>query len=366
MASPDATMSTFVVSFNVLSSALSQATHFSKAVPEDCLAHNRFKVLTEKLLQYVKVGRIICLQELSREWHASLIPFFRLHGYTIVASLYGCAKNGYMGVAIACKDSLYDIIEVRNQCVADYADWPATRTESASQYWGVSTWTTWTNYFWEQYVRPSASRSISSQVDEVAIAREKPNTLLMLRLVTRGQDDMNEFVVGTYHMPCAYMHRAVMVLHAGAVANQIQEFARNGVSGDAPIILAGDFNMDPDSEEYNLMTFGEVSHQMHQMFAERYPNLPKSAYRLSETMKSAYLFIRGKEPAFTCYATTCYKGVEKDFIGTIDYIFFSVQFTPKCAIAIPKKPLPEYGASLPSAANPSDHIPIGAMLELFE
>lgn len=360
MASKDAAMSTFVVSFNVLSSALSPATHFSKAVPEDCLAHNRFKVLTDKLFQYVKTGRIICLQELSREWHASLIPFFRSHGYTIVASLYGSAKNGYMGVAIACKDSLYDIIEVRNQCVADCADWPVSKNEPATQYWGMSTWTTWTNYFWEQYVRPSASRPASPQVDEVAIAREKPNTLLMLRLVTRGQDNVDEFVVGTYHMPCAFMHRVVMVLHAGAVAKQIQEFAC-----DTPIILAGDFNMDPDSEEYNLMTAGEVSLETRQTLAARYPSLPESTYRLDDVLKSAYRVIHGNEPAFTCYTTTCYKGVETDFIGTIDYIFFSEQFTPKCAIAIPEKPLPEYGASLPSASNPSDHLPIGARFELF-
>lgn len=361
MALPCFNSSTFVVSFNVLSSALSPPDCFSKARPEDCLPENRLKVLTVKLQEYIREEHIICLQELSRNWHAKLLPFFRQNGYTIVVSSYGYAQNDYMGVAIACKDSLYEIAEVRNQCVADYANWPVAKEETPVHYLGMSTWTTWINYVWKQYTRPSNEEDKASSLNEVGIARKKENTLLMLRLKPRNFVLGQEFIVGTYHMPCSFMQRTVMVLHAAAVSNQIREFAAHG---NTPYILAGDFNMSPDSEEYKLMTTGSVSNKFRETLTSCYPNLPTSAFHTNEPLQSAYHSIHGKEPPFTCYATTCYKGWENDFIGPIDYIFVSPHCDVKQVLQLPEQPLPEHGASLPSAANPSDHLPIGAAIEI--
>lgn len=78
------------------------------------------------------------------------------------------------------------------------------------------------------------------------------NQALFVRL--RAKDDAangGTFCVGTYHMPCLFNARPVMVMHTSMV---IKHLAR--LAGSDPLVFAGDFNFNPDSECYKLATEG--------------------------------------------------------------------------------------------------------------
>lgn len=62
------------------------------------------------------------------------------------------------------------------------------------------------------------------------------------------------FCVGTYHMPCLFTHRPVMAIHTSMVIKHLVELA----SSDQ-LVIAGDFNFNPVSECYKIVTEGEMS-----------------------------------------------------------------------------------------------------------
>lgn len=356
-----------VLSFNVLSSSLSPCENYPKALPEDCDPDTRLNRLFSLLDSYVEKGRaIICMQEVSRDWHGKMIPYFRSHGYTLVASLYGYRKNGFMGVAIAYPDQYYDVVRADAHCVADHADWPS-EPSNQSQLAPVSTWSAWTGYLAQYFMRPPVIAPSSPSKDDIIEAKSKSNTVLMLHLCpiggihldadgsqTRVHRDRRGIVVGTYHMPCAYHLPRLMVLHAVALVTQFSEFA-DGL----PRVLAGDFNMQPGSDAYNAVTTGKISDEMEDDFRRLYPSLPETAFRLSEPMRSMYAASRG-EPKFTCYVTSCYNGKLNEFIGTIDYLFASDAIESIVSNTLPDSPIAPFGESLPCKLIPSDHLPLGA------
>lgn len=105
-------------------------------------------------------------------------------------------------------------------------------------------------------------------------------------------------------------------------------FVRNG--GALPLIVAGDFNSVPSSG-------GEGYAPPHV-----YERL-NEAGRLGWGLQSAYASVLGQEPVFTAWGP--------DFLGCIDYIFFSPDaFEPLEVLGVPSQP--------PQAqdAPPSDHL----------
>lgn len=58
--------------------------------------------------------------------------------------------------------------------------------------------------------------------------------------------------MGTYHMPCLFNIRPVMVIHTSLVIKHLA-----GLAGSDPLVFAGDFNFNPDSECYKLAVEGE-------------------------------------------------------------------------------------------------------------
>ena len=54
------------------------------------------------------------------------------------------------------------------------------------------------------------------------------------------RNDSKPFVVGTYHMPCAFRVPAIMTIHCALSTQHLQKFAK-----DDPYLLVGDFNIKP-------------------------------------------------------------------------------------------------------------------------
>ena len=85
-----------VVSYNVLSSHLCGADHYTACAPEDLDPPTRLRRVQEQLRPHIDAGAVLCLQELSDVWVGALVPYFEERGYTLVSGRYGRKFNGYM------------------------------------------------------------------------------------------------------------------------------------------------------------------------------------------------------------------------------------------------------------------------------
>eukprot|EP00008_Paramoeba_atlantica_P013671 CAMPEP_0201495326 /NCGR_PEP_ID=MMETSP0151_2-20130828/53392_1 /ASSEMBLY_ACC=CAM_ASM_000257 /TAXON_ID=200890 /ORGANISM="Paramoeba atlantica, Strain 621/1 / CCAP 1560/9" /LENGTH=140 /DNA_ID=CAMNT_0047884251 /DNA_START=616 /DNA_END=1038 /DNA_ORIENTATION=- len=137
-------------------------------------------------------------------------------------------------------------------------------------------------------------------------------------------------------------------------ANLLKDFAN-----DCPAILAGDFNIKADSDLYTLLSTGALPPQVEERALREMPELRNYDLRISLPLfKSAYQSFLGKEPAFTNYSF-----VTEPFYGTLDYIWLTDHFEVKDVLRLPDK-IDDIDSPLPTLSEPSDHLMIGADLEL--
>lgn len=199
---------------------------------------------------------------------------------------------------------------------------------------------------------------------------------VLLTVVLRGRaEGSSAFSISNYHMPCAFFAPPVMNIHSEMVARRVQDLAKQSCeslgncanSGEMiPYILAGDFNIMPDSSHYKLLTSGELE--------KSDPTYPPPKHGVewkveSLPMDSAYA-VCDSEPEFSNFAHI--RDQPDPFIGTLDYIFLSKQ-EQTCSDAggwwkvhgIQKLPCrADSGGPFPNKSEPSDHLLIAADLEL--
>jgi len=147
----------------------------------------------------------------------------------------------------------------------------------------------------------------------------------------------------------------VMTIHSELAAQHVQSLAS---SRSAPYILAGDWNITPDSPTYQLLTTGKLSKD-----DPTYPSPQHGmewACTMKEPLRSAYAVSKHGEPNFTNYARV----KEQDpFIDTLDYIFLSKDWR-----VMDVKPIVHRDVAngpYPNKAEPSDHVLIAADLEVW-
>ena len=414
-----------VVSYNVLSSKLARPSHFTKTNPDHLEATYRLPLILSKLEH--EMGRafggtgakemsvppptIFCLQEIDYTFTSALHTFFANKGYAFVTGLYGKSFNGYMGVGIAYPLQEFETIKVDVCRLSDEREggWPRIPEDTSEE--GVlkklsnglfknvksltmSTLKTATellqNYV-GKYLRTDfrllLGMPTESPIDPWDMSKNRFNILLTvaLRFRTDGKNNSsNVFAISNYHMPCAFYCPPVMNIHIDLAARRAQQLATeisnilNGkdksdeVNGDdtMPHILAGDFNILPDSAHYKLVTTG--------MLDKSDPTYPPMKHGISWIptclpMDSAYAMYCGEEPSFTNYAHL--KEEDEPFIGTLDYIFLSQKMITRNDNAISCKEwivcdavrLPERdvsGGPFPNHCEPSDHLLIATDLEL--
>ena len=192
----------------------------------------------------------------------------------------------------------------------------------------------------------------------------RTNQMICSRLFDRSSS--KEFVVGTYHMPCMFQLTAVMVAHCALSAQHIHRYA----SG-LPYFFVGDFNIKPNSLEYQLLTKGNISPSVIDSLSlppnsslislpqeENYPAAPAGddwTPALPQPLKSAYLTKLGAEPDFTNYAK-----VREDpvFVDTLDYLFYSEGIEVQDVLPLPSRET--VPGPLPNDNEPSDHILLAA------
>jgi hypothetical protein len=356
------TLEVDVVSYNLLCSHQSAHRDLPRCERDACDPKKRLTRVRQKLHPHLVAGRILCLQELSRSWHDDLLPYLANYEYTLVAGLYGNARNNYMGVAVAFPHDKYDLCEVATPRVADGAKWPfqprKTPSAASSAWAWLSSWATW---WWTGSVDPNARKT--SPENEIERARSRYNQLVLLRLSCRRS--MRSFVVGTYHMPCAFDWPDQMRLHAAAAVSQSIAFAQDPhetlEEGD-PLVLAGDFNFKPDSDCYRLVTEGRLPDDEEKLTMMRCRGITAAQLRTPNPLNSAFVGLHGEEPAFTIHSYAEWSGGPNAFTGTLDYVFHSDQFTCVWTNTLPNSPDDEFETPLPTLEEPSDHLLIHARL----
>jgi len=124
----------------------------------------------------------------------------------------------------------------------------------------------------------------------------------------------------------------------------------------APLIICGDFNSMPGSGPYDLITTGSAS-ATHPDLQEgyNYGNYSRSGFSHPFKLDSAYGYMG--EPPFTNYTL--------DFVGTLDYIFFSNKLLKVVQILEPVEAQVVKSTRLPNPYYCSDHISVMAELQFL-
>lgn len=185
-----------VVSYNVLSSHLSEPSFYSSLKPEHLDPANRLPVVLNKLENEMNKNKntILCLQEVSYDWAGALHSFCARKGYHVVTGLYGKKFNGYMGVALAWPTSSFEALKVDICRLSDTTEWPP-RDELSFFDKVVSTLQTKI----EHPVRKIFGMERKEVIDHWDLSEKRFN--VMVSAVLKEKTSQKSFVIGTYHMP---------------------------------------------------------------------------------------------------------------------------------------------------------------------
>jgi 2',5'-phosphodiesterase len=247
-AAPNNKNSVKVTTYNVLSSHLCEPEYFVACKPEFLDPQYRLTQLKARLDKEIDSDSIICLQEVSTLWAGVLHSYFASKGYYFVNTAYGSKFNGYMGVGIAVPTSKYLINDVNITRVADTKRYGGRGPKLIYPAMMIKTWIV------EPILKLLRTLNILRPIQESAwaLAANRFNQMVCMRLQDKATPKQ-EFVVGTYHMPCMFQLPGVMTIHTALSAQHIQRYAKG-----APIIFCGDFNIKPQDTMYKYITSGEV------------------------------------------------------------------------------------------------------------
>ncbi len=327
-----------LITYNILSSHLSEPDHFKSCDPQNLKPELRLKKLIKKLTFEIEKKAIICLQEVSTLWAGELHRFFAENNYYFVTALYGKQKNGYMGVGLAWARDHYSVLDVKIERLSDSRDWK----ELAQFNVKMGNVLQKISYF----------LNLKKNVEHPQYyAQTRFNQFIFVKLKDRLSQE--EFCVANYHMPCMFFVPQVMTIHVAMIAQKIQELAQEN-----EFILAGDFNIRPHSPQYKLLTNSKLdgNNSDYPLLLKNDPWIPDLKYPL----KSAYFEFLGKEPDFTNYSKVKDK---EPFFDTLDYILLSPNWQVKEVVTLPNKE--EIKSFLPNDQEPSDHLLLGGEFSLL-
>ena len=346
-----------VVSYNILSSHLASPTHHTKCDPEQLEASTRLPKILNKLQEELDHSNdkgepaIFCLQEVSHDWAAALHTFFAERNYHMITALYGKKFNGYMGIATAFPMDKFETLQVDLCRLSDKkkGGWPKAPLDPEPGF--IS------KYIFQPFMKPILStvhylRGNKAKLEDPwEYSQWRFNQFIGIKLKPRDKNKV--FWVGNYHMPCAFRTPAVMNIHVDLVSDRIQSLA-----GSDEYVLAGDFNILPDSPHYKLLRTGTLDENDETYPPPKYSMTWESSF---QGMRSAYYEVHGKEPQFTNNAHNGALNAES-FIGTLDYIFLSENIKVVDVKDTPS--MDDWKGVYPDENEPSDHVMIAASLRL--
>jgi len=331
-----------IAQYNILSDSLDAPDHYIHCDPNDLDHEIRFQRVAAKLEEQMRAGAVLCLQEVSRNWAGRLIPLFEKHGYTYASALTGSKFGGYMGQCLAWPAKRFEAADISTIRVADTVEgWPKWPKPASLGWWG----------------RLRNHKPEKLPFCPWKTAESKHNGVVLVRLVEK--ESKKSFVVGTYHMPCMFGSDdkcSVMTIHLAMLFQYAQKYAAG-----TPLVVGGDFNIQPVSAQYEFVAQGELP--------ASHPQNPSASCPIEmnltiQPMRSAYAVLNGAEPEFTNLASTARDPSSGSFIETLDYIFLSPEWKVDAVKPLATKASMTQVKSFPSKDEPSDHVMIFADLSL--
>jgi mRNA deadenylase 3'-5' endonuclease subunit Ccr4 len=164
------------------------------------------------------------------------------------------------------------------------------------------------------------------------------------------------------HISCRWREPYVQLMQIHSLLTGIERVLGTDVS-TVPVVMSGDFNVQPWTGGYDLVVKGAVSRDHEWVQAAIAPTdgsmpvtLPTTSPSHSLCLRSSYATVLGSELPFTNYALRSDHGV---FSGTLDYLFYSPKMLVPIAVlaGVTEDDAKSEGA-LPNRMNPSDHIPL--------
>lgn len=331
-----------VITYNVLSSALSTPAIYPQCDPAHLNPEVRYTKLEHDLSLLIHgfvwhdpvyifsegcKKPVILLQELSLDWCGRLFIFFQSLGYRLIHTNYGHHFNGYMGVGIAVPDS-FAIERVVIGLPAEACTWPKRTVGNLSSTVGIND---------ETLPYPICSSSTEIGFDDWSTVKKNTNRYIALCLKRRDRT----FWVATFHMPCFYAYPRRLTILNTLLFQRLQDLA-----GEEALIVGGDFNYDPASEQYLLLTTGVAP----------VASAPGLGGAPSNWIGSIPHTMAPIQPAHY----TCRTHMSSGYTGCIDHIFYSgpIELYDTESIRYPD-------TIMPNSTHGSDHLPVGAFFDLL-
>ena len=136
------------------------------------------------------------------------------------------------------------------------------------------------------------------------------------------------------------------------VEEPVQEHAPSleyATGADIPLLVCGDFNSEPNSGVYELISQGSLSHSHSDLEHRKYGNFTRDGMTHPFTLRSSYSHVG--ELKFTNYTP--------GYVGVLDYVFYSVNTLS--VLGLLGNVDADYLQRVPGFPNyhfPSDHLPL--------
>ena len=285
-----------IITYNILSPNLAKLminndTYTVNIMDEKFRLNKVLEYISNWINKYSKYYLIICLQEVCEEWLIHFTKLFNENMFKYLNIQHGRVDNGNMGVLIA---------------------YPSRLTIIKSDFFIVG-----------QHIKVIDNNSRKASI--------KTNTAILALF-----EDTNlnvKFGVSTYHMPCVPLIQEIGLLHCQTLYRHIKNFML-----DDYWVLAGDFNMTPDTLAYKYMI-----------------NQAKLGCIWNDTIRT--------------YPNTNHSVIaSKEFEGCIDYVFYkkgkynkknsSTLIFKRKGLICENIKVNNLTTIIPNKYEPSDHIPI--------
>lgn len=338
-----------VITFNLLTQYHAKHNNYPMCEKKYLSKSYREQRVLSLIERWTKANFIICFQELTNDW----ITFFDRENifsnnqYSIITASY---SGGRWGVGIAyplvhftvLKNTRINIGESVKTMVNKMNDLPTIKCPEIIK-------------------------------NELADASDVDNCALSILFMCKYQGKINGkyLMVSTYHMPCCYDKKFFMFSHLYFLKRHL-DYVQTLWTDECNIpremaqVLAGDFNMLPNSDEYTLMTSMQYSKSI--IINVFMCILEELGYDTKNVVNfwSAHSLKHGCEPQYTNISLRHNRetGNIDKFIGCIDYIFVNNYVNVRSSLVglVCNDYENPYETSYPNARCPSDHMPLSSSL----